>query len=182
VKNIHYLCLKRWISVRSKHLSSGAYEYYEYDLSCDLCRQRIDKVVLHKGKRYAVYSESLLHPPYVVMAYRNDSSNQVREFIINFDHHAALTLGRNKDCDLPLPERFISGQHCELAYEKSTLYLKNLNPVFGTFVNFTEAAITGTENSITLMISNHIVKLQNDSFSCFANDAVRLRLEESPPQ
>lgn len=102
VKHIHYLCLKRWISARSKHLSGGAYEYYEYDLSCDLCRQRIDKVILHRGKRYPVYSESLLHPPYVVMAYRNDSSNQVREFIINFDHHTAVTVGRNKDCDLPL--------------------------------------------------------------------------------
>jgi hypothetical protein len=135
VKNIHYLCLKRWISTKSKHSSAGTYEYYEYDLSCDLCRQKIDKVIVHAGRRYAVYSESLLHPPYVVMAYRS-SDNLVREFIINFDHQDSLTLGRNKDCDLPLQGKLISGQHCELSYEKSTLYLKNLNPTFGTFVDF----------------------------------------------
>ena len=41
VKNIHYLCLKRWISTKSKHVSCGTYEYYEYDLSCDLCKERI---------------------------------------------------------------------------------------------------------------------------------------------
>lgn len=28
VKHIHYQCLKRWVSTRSKHLSGGAYEYY----------------------------------------------------------------------------------------------------------------------------------------------------------
>lgn len=28
VKSIHYLCLKRWINTKSKHISSGAYEYY----------------------------------------------------------------------------------------------------------------------------------------------------------
>jgi hypothetical protein len=74
-----------------------------------LCKQRIDKVIIHKGKRYPVYSESFLHPPYVVMAHRNDSSNQVKEFIINFDHQSTITVGKGKSCDLPLKERLISG-------------------------------------------------------------------------
>lgn len=178
VRNIHYLCLKRWISTKSKHVSSDAYEYYEYDLSCDLCKQRIDKVILHGGKRYAVYSESFLHPPYVVMAYRNEASNQVKEFIINFDHQKSITLGKNKDCDLPLSEKLISGQHCELIYEKNTLYIKNLNPAFGTFVNFTEATLTSTDNCIELMLNNHLIKLHKESFRCFSNDFLRVRLDE----
>ena len=50
------------------------------------------------------------------MAYKNDKATKVREFIINFDHSKSITLGKNKDCDLPLQEKFISGQHCELVY------------------------------------------------------------------
>lgn len=76
----------------------------------------------------------------------------------------------------------MSGQHCELAYEKSTLLLKNLNPAFGTFVNFTEATISSTDNSISLMINNHLVRLQKESFGCFSNEALTLRLEEPSPQ
>lgn len=113
------------------------------------------------------------------MAYRNDSSNLVREFIINFDHQSSITLGKNKDCDIILQEKFISGHHCELNYEKNTLYLKNLNPTFGTFVNFTEAAITSNENSISLMVNNHLIKLQNESYHCFTNDLIKVRLEDS---
>lgn len=160
VKNIHYGCLKRWISTKSKHFSSPAYEYYEYDLSCDLCKQRIDKTITHKGKRYVVYGESLLHPPYVVMAHRSDST-QVREYIINFDHKSSVSVGKSKDCDLTLADRFISAMHCELAYDQNTLYLRSLNPTFGTFVNFTNATINSADNAVTLMINNHLVKLQN---------------------
>lgn len=56
VKSIHYQCLRKWVSTRSKHISRGSYEYYEYNLSCDLCKQQIDRVISHQGRRYAVYS------------------------------------------------------------------------------------------------------------------------------
>jgi hypothetical protein len=73
VKFSHYNCLKNWISSRSKTKASDCFEYFEYDLSCEVCKQTLSRSAMHKGKRYVLYSESVVHPPFIVMSYRNDS-------------------------------------------------------------------------------------------------------------
>ncbi len=79
VKFSHYYCLKNWITSRSNTGAADCYEYFEYDLSCELCKQKISKSVVHKGKKYVFYSESYIHPPFVVLSYKTDSStNKVK--------------------------------------------------------------------------------------------------------
>ncbi len=56
IKNIHYKCLKSWIHSKSKHISKGNFEYFEYDLSCDICKMKIDKIITHKDKKFVVFS------------------------------------------------------------------------------------------------------------------------------
>lgn len=79
-----------------------------------------------------VYSETFMHPPYVVLAYRNES-NKVKEFVINFYNRREVNLGRGR-CDVILPERLIAMEHCEFIYEDGRLFLKNYDPAYGTLV------------------------------------------------
>ncbi len=64
-------------------------------------------------------------------------------------------------------------------YEGNKLYLKNLNPQYGTFVNFTEGTLSTKEKEMDLMINNHIVELKSEEAeSCFFNNIVRIKLQE----
>jgi len=96
--------MKNWISSRSKTKASDCYEYFEYDMSCEVCKQKIERTVKHKGKKYTLYSESLIHPPFIVLSYRNDSNTKVQEYIINFDYTQAVRIGRNSNSDIQLKE------------------------------------------------------------------------------
>ena len=58
--------------------------------------------MVHKGKKYVIYSDSLIHPPFVVMTYANDGTNKVKEFIINFDYSQSINIGKGVNCDMKL--------------------------------------------------------------------------------
>ena len=49
-----------------------------------------------------IYSDSLIHPPFVVMTYTNEGSNKVKEFIINFDYSQSINIGKGVNCDMKL--------------------------------------------------------------------------------
>ena len=113
----HYYCLKSWIASRSTTRAADCYEYFEYDLSCEVCKEKIEKTVLYRGKKFVIYSDTLIHPPFVVLAYTNEPSNntniaKVREYIINFDYSQTIRIGKSTHADLKLNERLISNDHC----------------------------------------------------------------------
>ena len=71
-------------------------------MSCEVCKQKIDRTVKHKGKKYVLYSESIVHPPFVVLSYKNDQTTKVQEYIINFDYTKVVKIGKHSDNDIRL--------------------------------------------------------------------------------
>lgn len=67
---------------------------------------------MYKGKKYVIYSDSLIHPPFVVMTYINDGSNKTKEFIINFDYSECIKIGKGANPDLKLNQKLVSSEHC----------------------------------------------------------------------
>ena len=112
VKFCHFLCMKSWISSRSKTKCSDCFEYFEYDMSCEVCKQKISRKVAHKGKKYTLFSESIVHPPFIVLSYKNESTTKVQEYIVNFDYTPIVKIGKNSTNDIRLREDTISGEHC----------------------------------------------------------------------
>lgn len=51
-------------------------------------------------------------------------------------------LGRRRDCELRIPTRDVSRQHCELAISGSTLTVRDMGSSNGTFVNGKRVAET----------------------------------------
>ena len=39
---------------------------------------KIDKTITHKDKKFVVFSESLIHPPFVVLAHNNENTTKVK--------------------------------------------------------------------------------------------------------
>ena len=103
-------------------------------MSYEVCKKQMNRTTTLKGKKYVLYSESLVHPPFIVMAYRDESSSKVREYIINFDYMQTLTLGRNSSCDIKLKDSSIAKEHCELIFSNGSFLLRNLNPSLGSFM------------------------------------------------
>lgn len=58
--------------------------------------------------------------------------NERRDFPMT---QARIVLGRRTDCQLRIPTRDVSRQHCELVQEKGALEVRDLGSSNGTFVN-----------------------------------------------
>ena len=177
VKFSHYYCLKNWITSRSTTRAADCYEYFEYDLSCEVCKAKISKSVEHRGKKYTIYSDSLIHPPFVIMAYHCPSSTKVREFIINFDYSSSILIGKGPNNNIQLPEQMISNEHCTLTFEHNQLLLQNRNPTFGTFLCIQhEWRFSPADNQLEVAIGNHLITIKNEASSCFWNQPLTLKI------
>ncbi len=49
--------------------------------------------------------------------------------------YGQATVGRNKSCDVVLREKYISGEHIRIWYEKGEWYLEDLGSRNGTYIN-----------------------------------------------
>ncbi len=51
------------------------------------------------------------------------------------DHEAIAIIGRDKNCDITLPDTHLSRQHAQLGVWDGQLHIKDLNSTNGTFIN-----------------------------------------------
>ena len=46
-----------------------------------------------------------------------------------------LLIGRSSDCDLRLPDEFISAKHCKIFFENEELFIEDQGSTNGTFID-----------------------------------------------
>ena len=83
-----------------------------------------------------------------------------------------IVIGRDKNCDLPVPDEKVSAQHAHITFHHGQWWLKDLNSTNGTFLN-REKIISPT------------VLITGDEFQC-GNTLFRIRIgfenQPSPAQ
>jgi predicted component of type VI protein secretion system len=104
----------------------------------------------------------------------------VQEYIINVDYTPTITIGRSPSCDITLKEHLVAPEHCSLVFEHGQFLLRNLNPAYGTFVLIdSEWQFSPLDNQLELMVGNHLVRIKENTQSCFGRQDLKLRIKNS---
>ncbi|SDJ88170.1 FHA domain-containing protein [Natronincola ferrireducens] len=74
--------------------------------------------------------------PYLKLVNRKESLDfEVQEF---YDLKDVVTLGRHRDSDIQLMDKFISSQHAKITMDEGEYFLEDLGSVNGTYLNSTQ--------------------------------------------
>ncbi|AKL93718.1 FHA domain containing protein [Clostridium aceticum] len=74
--------------------------------------------------------------PYLKLVNRKESLGfEVQEF---YDLKDVLTIGRRKDTDIQLLDKFISSQHAKITVDEGEYFLEDLGSINGTYLNGTQ--------------------------------------------
>ena len=173
VRLIHYGCLKTWLNIRTRKVSSENYDYSEYDLTCDLCKTAIKQSVESRGHTYSLYGdEGLTHPPFAVLKLKGEGS-RIKQYTVSFHNKDSLVIGKDPKCDLPLSARYLEKEHCELSLRGGALWLHNYSPTYGTFVSLKDGRVG---SSLNLMLGNHLIAIERGEQQCCGSVPLELRV------
>ncbi|AOY75568.1 FHA domain-containing protein [Clostridium formicaceticum] len=74
--------------------------------------------------------------PYLKLVNRKESLEfEVQEF---YDLKDVLTIGRRKDNDIQLLDKFVSSQHAKITADEDEYFLEDLGSINGTYLNGTQ--------------------------------------------
>ncbi len=74
--------------------------------------------------------------PYLKLVNRKESLDfDIQEF---YDLQDLVTIGRNKENDIQIMDKFMSSQHAKITMDEGEYFLEDLGSVNGTYLNGTE--------------------------------------------
>ena len=177
MRNIHYLCLKKCIEIKTTKKSEQNYKFYTWkSFSCEICKSEYPKYICIKDSLFSLVDLEINYSSYITCDYtlyddlkKKTFRKGILIFKINDENEEdIITVGRSQNNKIKLKDISVSRSHCNFVKKNNKLYIVDKGSKFGTLIYLNNPMyITPKKNEGTLISGKHwfSVKMQqNQSF------------------
>lgn len=147
---IHYICLKKWITVqRKQQVLQNLISYYWKKFECEICKTFYPYLFKSKGKYYPLVDFERPEGNYIILeslTMDKNSSRMIHVIRANEDKNS-FKMGRGHEADIRISDISVSRTHAILKYVNGGFYLEDNMSKFGTLVRIHDSQVDMVENS-----------------------------------
>lgn len=117
----------------------------------------------------------LVDEPNKALLYIDEVKPQLKNKI-SLPHNGAITIGRNKNCNVVIKSKFVSSKHCVIKRENGVYYVEDCSSTNGTYVNNIRVTKMKLSSGDCIHIFNYSIKLESgELIICNAGDDITVQ-------